>query len=344
MSTRSSSDYTSPLGFEWPYGAYGTEMFFILSGFVNSMSLLRRRKPVDFVAARMIRIIPIFLLAIIANLWILSWAPMGEQVSTGRFVANMTLMPMVLGYECLDPVMWTLQIEMMFYATLVILFQIGGLQRYFLGWGSLLLLSIVTCPTLDGLQATHGEAAWFAVATAVRRLMVLDFVPLFTMGFLIYMIKIGVGKRWQNLLGIVLAATVFHSIDHGKHNPAATALILGLVTLCAYGKFPPLRLKALVFVSTISYALYLCHNNLGCVLIHRFDHSGIPPQICFVIAVVFSFAMAIIITNRIEQPITNALTQRVESLSHAKATGHGSSDSKLEPPYDGLPSPSSESC
>ncbi|MGB7325891.1 MAG: acyltransferase family protein, partial [Rubripirellula sp.] len=29
--------YSSPLGFQWPFGAYGVEMFFILSGFVNSM-------------------------------------------------------------------------------------------------------------------------------------------------------------------------------------------------------------------------------------------------------------------------------------------------------------------
>jgi peptidoglycan/LPS O-acetylase OafA/YrhL len=282
-------------------------MFFILSGFVNSMSLLRRRKPVDFVAARLIRIIPVFLLAIVANLWILSWAPMHQQVSTGQFVANMTLMPMVLGFDCVDPVMWTLQIEMLFYASLVILFTIGGLKRYFLGWGTLLLLSVVVCPTLDGLESAHGDAGWFAVATAIRRLMVLDFVPLFTMGFLIYMIKTGTGKRWQNLLGIAVAAAVFHTIDHGKHNPVATLLILGLVTLCAYGRAPMLRFRPLVFISTISYALYLCHNNLGCVLIHRFDHSGIPPQVCFVIAVVFSIAMAIIVTNRIEQPITNLL-------------------------------------
>jgi peptidoglycan/LPS O-acetylase OafA/YrhL len=137
--------------------------------------------------------------------------------------------------------------------------------------------------------------------------MLLDFVPLFAIGFLLYMIKTDTGKRWQNIVGIILAAGVFHSIDHGKHNPVATALIIGLVTACAYGKVPFLRLKPLVYVSTISYALYLCHNNLGCALMHRFDQSGIPPQICFVIAIVFSFAMAIIITNRIEGPMTQGL-------------------------------------
>ncbi|MFG0267113.1 MAG: acyltransferase family protein, partial [Rhodopirellula sp. JB055] len=39
--------FSSPLGGEWPYGAYGVELFFILSGFVNSMSLMRRGKPTD---------------------------------------------------------------------------------------------------------------------------------------------------------------------------------------------------------------------------------------------------------------------------------------------------------
>ncbi len=298
--------YSSDLGFKWPFGAYGVEMFFILSGFVNSMSLMRRGKPVDFVAARLIRIIPIFFLAIIANLWILQLAPMNQIVTQGQFLANMTLLPKVLGYECVDPVMWTLQIEMMFYATLVIMFQTGYLKRYFVGWGSLLACSIILCPTLDALSA-YSENSLHIAATTLRRLLLLDFVPLFAIGFLLYMIKTGVGKKWKNLLGIVVAAGVFHSIDHGKHNPVVTFLIIGLVTACAYGKVPPLRFKPLLYVSTISYSLYLCHNNLGSAMIHAFDQAGVPPIICFAIGMVFSFALAIIITNRIEQPITKVL-------------------------------------
>lgn len=302
--------FATPLGFEWPFGAYGVEMFFILSGFVNSMSLLRRGKPVDFVAARLIRIIPVFLLVILANLWILQLAPMNETVSTEQLAANLTLLPRVMGYECVDPVMWTLQVEMMFYVTLVTMFRIGALRRYFWGWGSLLALSVIVCPTLDAMQATHADAAWFALATAFRRLMLLDFVPLFAMGFLLYMIKTNVGVKWHNIAGIVVAATVFHCIDHGKHNPAATALILGLVTACAYGKVPPLRFAPLVYVSTISYSLYLCHNNLGCAVMRRLEDGGIPSIVCLAIAIVFSFSMAILMTNRIEQPMTSWLRKK----------------------------------
>ncbi len=301
-------EFVSPLGWSWPFGKYGVEMFFILSGFVNSMSLLRRGRPVDFVAARLIRIIPVFLLVIIANLWITRMLPLSEApLQSAQFFANMTLMPKLLGYECVDPVMWTLQVEMMFYITLVVLFRIGALQRYFVGWGTLCVASLLVCPMLDSLKETHGGALWFGALSGIRLLMLLDFVPLFAIGFLLYMIKTRAGSTWKNILAIAFSAGVFHSIDHGKHNPAATILIIGLVTLCAYGKCPPLRFKPFVYVSTISYALYLCHNNLGCVIMYRLNHSGIPSNVCLLIAIVFSFSMAIIITNRVEQPLTRGL-------------------------------------
>ncbi|TWU21502.1 Acyltransferase family protein [Novipirellula galeiformis] len=300
--------FVSPLGWDWPYGKYGVEMFFILSGFVNSMSLMRRGKPVDFVAARMIRIVPIFLMVIVANLWITRQMPLSsEPLGAAQFFANMTLLPRVLGYECVDPVMWTLQVEMMFYITIVVLFKIGALKRYFVGWGTLCALSLVVCPLLDAATAVHHNAGWFVVLSSIRLLMLLDFVPLFAIGFLLYMIKTGTGEKWQNLAGMVVACGVFHSIDHGKHNPVATVLIIALVTLCAYGKMPLLRVRPLIYVSTISYALYLCHNNLGCVLMYRLNHSGIPANISFLMAVIFSFSLAIIVTHRIEQPITEAL-------------------------------------
>ncbi len=300
--------YVTPLGFEWPFGAYGVELFFILSGYVNSMSLLRRQAPVDFVAARLIRIVPIFLLAILANAAILTLLPHAPAgVSTGQWLANLTLMPRVFGYECIDPVMWTLQIEMMFYATLVIMFRLGALKRYFIGWGSLLALSLLFCPWLDSLATGHQSTAWFGFATSLRRILLLDFVPLFAIGFLLYMIQTKVGSRWQNVVAIVVAAAVFHSIDHGKHNPLATLLIIGVVVLAAAGRIAPLRLKPFVFISTISYPVYLFHNNLGCALIYRFNHAGVPSLIALAIAIAFAFALGTLVTFRVEQPMTKFL-------------------------------------
>ena len=317
--------FTSPLGGEWPFGAYGVMMFLMLSGFVNSMSLLRRGQPGDFVAARLIRIVPLFLIVIVANLFLSGLEPLhsfntesGNTLTTSQFLANLTLMPRVFGYECIDPVMWTLQVEMMFYVVLVCLFCYGGLKRYWIGWGSLLAASAIVCPTLDAMKESYSGNTLFVIGTGVRHLMVLDFVPMFMIGFLLYMIKTGVGRRWHNVAGIVAAVAVFHCIDHGKHNPVATVLIIGLVTMAAWGKIPLLRLKPFAYVSTISYAVYLCHNNLGCVLMHTFDHAGVPPIACLAIAIVFSFAVGIIVTHRIEQPITSRLRGWYQELRNGR--------------------------
>ncbi|WP_404310157.1 acyltransferase family protein [Neorhodopirellula lusitana] len=311
--------YTTPLGGEWPYGAYGVMMFLMLSGFVNSMSLLRRGQPGDFVAARLIRIVPLFLIVIVANVFICSLEPLNSQpVSVAQFLANLTLMPRVFGYECIDPVMWTLQVEMMFYLVLVALFCSGGLKRYWLGWGSLLAASAVICPSLDALKDGYSDHGLFTIATALRHLLVLDFVPMFMIGFLLYMIKTKVGSRWHNLAGIAAAVIVFHCIDHGKHNPVATVLIIGLVALAAWGRIPILRMKPFAYVATISYAVYLCHNNLGCGLIHTFDHAGVPPLVSLAIVIVFSFAVGILVTHRIEQPLTRRLRAWYESVRSAQ--------------------------
>ena len=60
--------FESPLGFAFPYGKYGVQLFFMLSGLVNAMTLLSKRKPGDFMAARCIRIFPSYWLMIASKL------------------------------------------------------------------------------------------------------------------------------------------------------------------------------------------------------------------------------------------------------------------------------------
>ncbi|TWT67985.1 acyltransferase family protein [Crateriforma conspicua] len=319
--------YVQPLGWQWPFGAYGTAMFFILSGFVNSMSLMRRRQPADFVAARLIRIVPMFLIVIVANLAVMTLPPLNEStVSTGQFFANLTLIPRVFGYECIDPVMWTLQVEMLFYLLLVAMFTSGALRNHVRCWGILLVASLVVCPLLDGLKTGHEGAGWFAAASAIRHLLLLDFVPLFAIGFTLYQIKTGVGAMWKNIALIAAAMFVFHSIDHGKHNPVATLLIIGMVTMAAYGKIPVLRLKPFVFVSTISYALYLCHNNLGCALIYRLNHGGYPSQVALGVTLLFAFAVGTLVTTRMEQPMTRRLREAWTRYRAPQRVGGGGAE------------------
>ena len=307
--------YSSPLGFEWPYGKYGVQLFFMLSGFVNAMTLLRKRKTGDFLVGRLVRVCPSYWLVIGTNLLLISLIPLTmSQLSMQDLAANLTIMPNLFGYECMEPVTWTLQVEMLFYGLILLMFVTRSLESPLRTMMTYMALSLVGGLSIEYLATTNMNPTVMSALHLLRSLLRLDFMPLFALGVLIHQIKSQQGNRWANLGGIVVCATVFHVIDRHGHNPAATVLLTGLLAFCAYGKMPLLRLRPLIFISTISYSLYLFHNNLGCVLIYYLDRAGVPPLACFVAGIVFAVAISALITFVFERPVTNALRRVWKAL------------------------------
>ncbi len=300
--------YSSELGWEWPYGKYGVQLFFMLSGYVNAMTLFRKQQPGDFIASRLIRIVPLFMLAIGLNLIVLVLAPHAGVIgySWEQVATNLTIMPNLFGHECLEPVTWTLQVELLFYAIMIGLFWASrqvGLWRPLLTY---LGFSLVAGLILR--MADPNSAHWAGLTTAwIGQLLIVKYFPLFAMGISLYELRSGRSQPAICALGLILAATVFHVIDDHDHNPVVTLLLLGGLSLAAYGRLPWLGAGPLLFISGISYSLYLLHNNLGCVLIHQLDRWGIPPNLCLVVAVVFAVTTAGLVTKYFERPLSRRL-------------------------------------
>jgi peptidoglycan/LPS O-acetylase OafA/YrhL len=303
--------FASPLGFAFPYGKYGVELFFILSGFVNAMTLLRKRKPADFLVGRCIRILPSYWLVILLNLVLLSLVPMfGETVTLDATAANLTVMPGLFGFHNMEPVTWTLQIEMLFYGMLLLMLVTGILDKPFVTMMAGMVVCLSGALGTQWMQANFPDWIWTGRAALVQDILILKWLPLFSMGILLNEIKSKRGRLWLNLVGILISAVVFHIIDLKDHNPLATALLFGLVALSAYGKLPPLRAKPLMFIGTISYSLYLFHDNLGSALIRQLENWGCGPLTSVMLATVFSIGLAAAITYWLEQPVTKWLNQK----------------------------------
>ena len=299
--------YTSPLGFEFAWGKYGVQLFFMLSGLVNAMTLMKKRQPGEFLASRFIRIFPSFWLVMLVNLALLLVLPLSaSHVTPDQFAANMTVMPNLFGYSCIEPVTWTLQVEILFYAVLLFLFISGQLRTPVRTVGLVLLLSLAVCLPLK-MMPTVAHSAWGNNLAFLNRIMILEFLPLFTIGILINEIKNKRGKVWLNATGIVASAVVFHAIDQHGHNPVITVGMIGLLGFSAFGKFPPLRFRPLVYVSAISYSLYLMHNNLGCTLIYHLNQNGVSPLLSMILATIAMIIVSSVATFYIERPISNAL-------------------------------------
>lgn len=308
--------FETPLGFTFPYGKYGVQLFFMLSGLVNAMTLLSKRKPGDFLAARCIRILPSYWLVIALNVAMFLLIPMfSHSVRWDETLANLTTMPMLFGFENMEPVTWTLQIEMLFYAFLMISFAMGLLEKplrfILVSVGACLVLGL----TFDFLKASNPESILNSRFYVIEQLFFIRNLPLFGMGILLNELRCERGNRWANWGGIVACATVFHLIDLRDHNPAATVAMFGLLTASAYRKVPILRWKPLVYISFISYSLYLVHNNLGSALMKRLELFGCSPLLTFVLAFAFAIGVSHAMTYWLEQPMTRWLQKKYRSHS-----------------------------
>jgi peptidoglycan/LPS O-acetylase OafA/YrhL len=304
--------FTTALGFELPYGKYGVQLFFMLSGFVNAMTLCRKPEGDEFIASRLIRILPLFLLVVGINLVLLTMQPLSQHssLSFSQTVANATLMPNLFGFDCYEPVTWTLQVEVLFYGILVAFFLSGGLNKPCRPLILYLLLCLVGGLLIEHMppDATHTFSG--GLVLLLGDILLFKYMPLFAIGIFLHHLKSSQMHRWSSQFGILIAATVFHLVDDHGHNPAATVMLIGLLTLAAYGRLPLFRSGLFVFLSGISYSLYLLHNNLGCVLMYHLNQKGVPPQICFGLAFLFSIAIATAVTYWVERPVTARLRNR----------------------------------
>lgn len=300
--------FSSPLGFTFPYGKYGVELFFMLSGFVNAMTFVGKRSAKDFLFARVIRIFPSYWLVLAMNVFLLAWMPMFLWSFTGpELLANASTMPRLFGFENVEPVTWTLQIEMLFYGTLVIMMLCGAFERMLKSLMVMVTVCLVFCLASTTVATAWPESSTHRFFWIVENLCFMRNMPLFAMGMLLNEIRSGRGNRNLQIAAIGYFAFVFHAIDLRGHNPAATLMLFGLLTACAWGKVPLLRWKPLLYISSISYTLYLFHNNLGSSLIHSLEQMGTGPHLALLIATALSIGVGAATTMWFEAPITKFL-------------------------------------
>ncbi len=213
------------------YGYLGVPVFFAISGFVISNSRTGRTVP-DFLAARTARLYPGFVLCLVLTLAVTpaSWA---------HIAANLTMAPRLFGVDPIDGVYWSLLFEMLFYGYAAVL----GVSR----------------PALWIWLALSAVHMWHPLPGKV--LLVLEWAPYFVVGCAVYL------RSWP----LWLAATVLSVVNAAlqtKASPEAAGLIVG-VTCIAFPAICQLRgnIAWLGYLATLSYPIYLLHNEFGRVTI-----------------------------------------------------------------------------
>jgi peptidoglycan/LPS O-acetylase OafA/YrhL len=124
-----SVDYESWARLFWP-GWIGVEIFFVISGFVITASAMTAR-PTAFLKGRALRLLPGLWICATVTLGILAlcdFGPYDAETVLWRWLKTVTLMPFE---PWIDPAIWTLGVEVAFYALVFSLIAAGTTRHLF---------------------------------------------------------------------------------------------------------------------------------------------------------------------------------------------------------------------
>ena len=264
------------------YGYLGVQLFFIVSGFVISMTLLGCRDWVDFGWKRFARLFPTMLLCSTLTFLFLWIFPSGHfSASVRDFLPSLTfsepdLWNRALGlpFRAIDSAYWSLQVEVKFYFWAAVLFFIGETDRFvnrFAGFFVAVCLAQLISEATD----------WHVPRAIVQEAWFPEHLPWFAAGVGFHSVyrsrgnKIGV---WLIVLSLLVLALRWYEA------PAASAtelifsiLFFGLFTLFVmrpnwlawFGSAP------MVAVGAASYSLYLLHQDIGVTVLSLRTTPGV---------------------------------------------------------------------
>jgi len=294
-----------PPGLQFSYGSLGVEVFFGISGFVILMTLERSKSASDFLVSRFSRLYPAYWTCLIVTYLVtLAWPLPGRVVTPVEAVVNLSMWQEVLHFPHVDGVYWSLQVELIFYALMLATYTAGLLRHV------RVLLVVWLLVALAVLSLSH----WLGrpVPYLAERFLLLQFCAFFAIGASAYLaFKIQRIEPW-NWVVFALAVLVAGSF-HGKAGWIVASGMVTLFVLIARRKAGFLDNPVLVYLGTISYTLYLLHQNIGYVIIRAAQSAGLSIEMGIGLAIVASMTLATGVTYAVEKPSLKWIRKRLRS-------------------------------
>lgn len=287
--------HASP-SFSFPTGYYGVNLFFIISGFVIFMTLERTKKPVDFVVSRFSRLFPTYWFAIFLTFAITHLLGLPDKlVGLDTALANTLMIHGLFNVPHVDGVYWTLEVELLFYCGMFLLYRLKFLDKIHLALFGLLLLRVIYFV----LEHQFG----ISLPWMIFRLLILQYIPWFALGISVFLLvhrhKTGI---WQpaartatfSILTLLLCESV----------PVAVLAVTfaSTVFLAASGRLSVLRFGPFIWLGSISYPLYLIHENIGWAIILKLLSANFSMDAAIMLTLGSVLLAAGALTHWVEQP------------------------------------------
>ncbi|WP_369216768.1 acyltransferase family protein, partial [Streptomyces flavofungini] len=300
-----------PTASEWfAYGCLGVQVFFVISGFVISMSGWGRPLRAFF-ASRASRLLPSYWAAIILVTAVFALPVVAyDAVSPSDALVNLSMLQQPLGTDRVLGVCWTLWAELRFYALFALCVVLPGASR----------ARVVLFCAVWTLAAAVAEGADEPLLELV---LMPQYAPFFIGGIGIYLLHRDrrdvtawgiVGVSW--LIGQHYAvAGLWHAPDPDFFSYRSATVIIAVVTagfaavlLIALGYLDRVDWRWLTVAGALTYPFYLVHEHLGWVTVEALHRGlGLPSYATFGLTVAVMLALAWLMNRFVEGRLTPAI-------------------------------------
>ncbi len=313
---------------EFPYfilaaGAFGVELFFVLSGFLigGILAELTATRPTlrewaIFMVRRWMRTLPLYFVWIVVTM-LVTGPP--RNVSIWRYVFLMQNFAWPMPEENWFAVSWSLTIEEWFYllfsASLFLATAVTGARRaIWLMAGAFLIVSFVVryieVDTIKFMETTyktmllHLDAISYGVVAALlhrRKSAIFDFPYLcLAVGVVI------VVTCWAQFSATIALPIEFKTFLRWFSVLTSFGYALCLPALLRLRSLPPMLSVPIRHLSTYSYALYIIHLSVIDYFNWWIVGFGLNPVLGIMAATVITFALAFLSWRYFERPILKA--------------------------------------
>lgn len=281
------------------FGYLGVPVFFMISGFVISLST-DGRSAYQFAVSRFARLYPGLWVCVLFTV-VACYFLAGERFSLSRILANMTLLNEYLGHSDLDVVYWTLKAELKFYACVFLLVLFGAFQKIRIWLSAWLLLSALHLfteqPSFMGWFISPAWSPFFIMGVAIYHMRVhgpeLFNIAVFGSAMILGVIRnyLSAGGFITNpdTLDVLISTTLL----------AVSALVLIFI---AMGRVRLKEAKWVLVAGGITYPLYLIHNRAGQNLIEG-PLSSLSEGFAVVVALASALVFSYLIYRFAEKPM-----------------------------------------
>lgn len=274
-------------------GALGVEIFFVVSGLVITMTLLRSGNAINFAIRRAARLIPVFWVAGTLIFLVLKvHDPLRFAPNAQDWLASLTFFPLELRQSYVDGAFWSLNVEIKFYVLAALSYALLR-QRF---WIALVAFALL------------GAGAHLITDTGQKLVFLGPYMPFFLAGLALWFrfydsnrlaARVCAGVA---LFTYALQAPFYTLPDLPVWLPHAyLAVMIGALTLLiAFA--PNTSTGPLAWLGRCSYSVYLIHQRLGVTLIAMLVTAGLAPTLSVVIALGVAIVIGWLLYRLVELP------------------------------------------